>query len=100
MHKCRFAEQCRFIHVAGPNPIAIPERGPRPPRNGPPRGGAPRTRSRNRSRPVQSCRNFASDGKCDFGELCRFKHGEADSRDMVSSASYIAFPLNSVFALQ
>jgi len=63
LHNCRFADQCRFIHVAGPNPIQFTER------------------------PPQFCRTFALGGSCTYGDLCRYKHGEADARDMAAVAA-------------
>lgn len=70
-HQCRWSDQCRFIHVAGPNPI---------PDNAP---AAPAQRAPREPRAPKQCRTFP-EGTCTYGELCRFTHGENDQRDMAA----------------
>jgi hypothetical protein len=70
---CRFGDQCTYSHGA-PDPNAKPKDGgqakaERRPRRAP------------RSKGPKECLDWA-ENKCEYGDECRFKHGDGDKRDL------------------
>jgi hypothetical protein len=73
--KCRFGDDCNFSHAPG-GPIGQPA-GDRPQRESRGGGGG----GGGAARVPGLCYNFRDDGSCEFGDECRFKHGDSDNRD-------------------
>jgi hypothetical protein len=84
---CRFGEECTYSH-GSPDPNAKPKPGSEKPASSGRGGRRRRTRGASSSAGRSSapkapgqCYNFEENGSCEFGDECRFKHGDGDKRD-------------------
>jgi hypothetical protein len=79
--KCKFGDECNYSHGT-PDPKAVPKAGTEKPQGG---GGrrrrTPRSGGAGNGGEVGQCYSFTENGSCEYGDECRFKHGEKDSRD-------------------
>jgi len=96
--ECRFGAECHYSHEAG-EPIPEPARGARRGRGRRGRGGRggsvgdrdgggdekKRTSAPKKPQGPGQCYNFQENGSCEYGNECRFKHGENDTRDLAAS---------------
>jgi len=99
---CRFADECNFSHEAGG---AIPEParnrrgggggggggggrtgggggGGSAPRKTAEGGDAKRAPRQRKPKGPGVCYNFQENGSCEYGDECRFRHGDNDARDL------------------
>jgi len=82
--KCRFGDDCTYSHEAGPA-IGQPAGEARAPRAASSGGGGGGGRGdRSAPRVPGLCYNFRDEGSCEFGDECRFKHGDGDARDFAT----------------
>lgn len=73
---CRFGDDCKWAHEG-----YIPGVTDQDNEDG--EGGEGRRRTRRKKKKAANvCFAFQEDGECKYGDECRFKHGEFDSRDL------------------
>jgi len=74
--ECRWGEECKFSHgpAVGPAPDDKPEAAAAAPKERRPRLKKPKTPG--------LCFSFRDSGECEWGDGCRFKHGEEDAREI------------------
>jgi hypothetical protein len=76
---CRFGEECTYSHST-PDPNAKPKAGTEKKSAGG-RRRAPRGTDSGAARVPGPCYSFDEHGSCEYGDECRFKHGDGDKRD-------------------
>lgn len=76
--ECQYGDECRYSHgaVGGDMGGGFVDQG----QGGAPQGGF--RRRRKDPRIVQECWQFRDKGECEFGDGCKFFHGENDTREI------------------